>query len=154
MVCVTRRGKPMVLVHYQDVDATGLDRQMGPLVDVLRAHGGCSVVAAIPFGPQLFVDWWRRGAASISIALVLLPARLMCPAGGRAARMRARVRVARWLLLVVRPPVVFLIDESGSGQPLLRASRQLGIRVIAIQHGDFRPGICPEHGGFLDVLRI
>jgi hypothetical protein len=39
----------------------------------------------------------------------------------------------RWL----RPRILYLVDESGSGQPLVRAARELGIRSIGIQHGDF-----------------
>ena len=49
---------------------------------------------------------------------------------------RSRKTVARLLLRSLRPRAVYLIDESGSGQPLLCAARSLGIRVIGVQHGD------------------
>ena len=45
-----RRGTPLLLTHYRDLDADGVDRQMGALVDAL---GGRAVeVTLVPLGGQ------------------------------------------------------------------------------------------------------
>ena len=64
-----------------------------------------------------------------------------------------RTVVARWFLRLLRPRVLYLVDESGSGQPLLTAAHQLDIRVVAIQHGDFLGNrqYCRGPGGAFDL---
>ena len=116
---VTRRGRPLVFTHYQDLDArpdgSRRDRQMGPLVDAL---GGCSEVTLVPLGPELFRNWATKRRPCVSHAAVLAMAWLLHPwARSRPSRLLAQTRVAGWLLRALRPKAIFLIDESGSGPP-------------------------------------
>lgn len=130
----TRRGRPFILTHHQDRDATGRDRQLGPLLDRLGTRR-----SEVAFVPGNALATWRRlrpGAGLvIPYATLRLIARVLGP-----IRRDPSTRAARWLLAVLRPPVAFLIDESGSGQPFVRAARALGIRTVGIQHGDFAAG--------------
>jgi hypothetical protein len=138
-LCTTRRGCPLVFTHYHDLDGDGRDRQMGPLVDAL---GRACEVCMVPVGPQLIPALRAKRRPFVSLGALSAVATLLGPpwAREREAGMRARTRAARWLLRALRPSSLFLIDESGSGQPLLRAARRLGIRVVGVQHGDFRRG--------------
>lgn len=137
---VTRRHGLLVFTHFRDVDDAGRDAQMGPLVDALRARGERVVEwTLVPLG-ELHRCWRARPRLFLSLAAIRVPARLLALGGDQQRRVRARTTVARWWLRLLRPRALFLIDESGSGQALLRAARQLGIRVVGVQHGDFRAG--------------
>ncbi len=129
---LTRRGAVLVFTHAHDLDHDGRDRQMGPLVDRLRAEGR-------PFFEVTFValdggaTGWRRNARAKRRPFVSWAALLV------AGRIVGRERAARAFLALLRPAALFLIDESGSGQPLVRAARSLSIPSVGIQHGDFQP---------------
>ncbi|MEE2888511.1 MAG: hypothetical protein VX951_13860 [Planctomycetota bacterium] len=143
-----RRGGTLVFTHYHDIDADGRDQQMGPLVDSLIDSGANLVeISRIPLGPA-FLDACRlKRRLFISQAALLVPAWLLSMGDTRRAARISRM-TARCLLRLLRPRVLYLIDESGSGQPLLRAARSLGIRVVGIQHGDFadNPQYCAGPG--------
>jgi len=162
-----RRGGVLVFTHYRDLDGSGRDRQMGPLVDALRARGDRLIeVTLVPAGLAFFRNllWKRRiflpwaPLAALARLVSWLPAEptprpdegggTNLPDRGDSVpdssssgdRLRAaRRRVASLLLRWTRPRIVYLVDESGSGQPLLAAARRLGIRSIGVQHGDFQP---------------
>ncbi len=134
---VFRRGGALVFTHYQDIDADGRDQQMGPLVDSL-IDGGERVVeiCRVPLGPGLLHGLRFKRRLFVSQAILLAPAWLL--SAGSTKRADWLRRLTAWCLLwSVRPQVLYLIDESGSGQALLQAARMLGIRVVGIQHGDF-----------------
>lgn len=137
VMVVFRRGGALVFTHYQDIDADGRDQQMGPLVDSLIDDGERLVeICRVPLGPGLLHGFRFKRRLFVSQAILLAPAWLLS-AGSvqRAERLR---RFTAWCLLwLVRPKILYLIDESGSGQALLQAARMLGIRVVGIQHGDF-----------------
>lgn len=139
-LALTRRGRPLVLTHHGDRDAQGRDRQLGPLLDALGSR--YVEVALVPGTAAASFARLRPGApACVPYALLAVLGRLVRPfARDRSARLAGRAVVARWLLRSLRPRVVLLVDESGSGQPLVRAARALGIRSVGIQHGDFAPG--------------
>lgn len=137
---IRRRGAPLVFTHAADVDRDGFDRQMGAILDALAARGE-------PFTEITFVElggWSRHrrrtGRRSISYAAIHAAARALTLRSPSPARQRAnRARVATWLLRALGPGRLVLIDESGSGQPLVRAARRLGIPTVGVQHGDFQP---------------
>jgi hypothetical protein len=138
---LARRRAFVVFTHAGDRDAAGRDAQMGPLVEHLRARGERVVeIVLAPLCGAVFAAAVRARRWPLSFAAIAAPARLLAPGGDAAARLRARVRVAGWWLRALRPRAVFLIDESGSGQSLLRAARRLGIRTIGVQHGGFHAG--------------
>jgi len=148
VVTISRRGGVLVFTHYHDVDADGRDQQMGALVDEL-VEGGASLVEVcrIPLGPALLDALRLKKRLVLSQAALLAPAWLLSLGDPvRAAGIRRATAVG--LLRLLRPKVLYLIDESGSGQPLLCAARHLGIRVVGIQHGDFaaNPQYCDAPG--------
>lgn len=142
VLSATRRGAALVFTHHRDLDRDGRDRQLGPLVDRLAADPrGVVEVCYVPVGTDLLRALSIKRRPMVSYAALVAVARAFAPrARGHAERVAARVRVATWLLRSLRPRVVYLIDESASGQPLLRAARSLGIRTVGVQHGDFRDG--------------
>lgn len=132
------RGGVCVFTHFHDVDQQGLDRQMGPLVDALLERGEALVEwTLVPFGALLKNVRIKQRMFVSHAALLGLAWLLTLGTSDKRRRMRARVRVARWFLLALRPRALYLIDESGSGQCLLQAGRELGLPVVAVQHGDF-----------------
>ncbi len=144
-----RRGRPLILTHHQDRDPTGRDRQLGPLLDALGTNR--VEVALVPARAATTLARVRPGAsAPVPYAFLVALAWLLRPFARD-----ARTVVARWLLAALRPRVVFLIDESGSGQPFVRAARALGIRSVGIQHGDFAPGNAQyDHTAGRDVVPV
>lgn len=137
VLVVFRRRSNLVFTHHGDIDADGRDQQMGPLVDALIAGGeGLVEVARIPLSPALLGAIRLKRRPFLSQAALLAPSWLWS-LGSPARATALRRWAAGCLLRLLRPRVVYLIDESGSGQPLLQAARRLGIRVIGIQHGDF-----------------
>ena len=152
VLIATRRGGVMVFTHYHDID-DDRDQQMGPLVDALLAHGGRVIeLTLIPFGLALVRNLFVKKRLFVSQTAILAVAWLM-GLRSEAQTKRSRVAVARWFLRALRPWILFVIDESGSGQPLLRAARRLGIPVVAIQHGDFagNPQYSPGRNGSFDT---
>lgn len=136
LLCTTRRRAILVFTHFRDiVDAR--DTQMGPLVDELSERGEKFVeLTLIPFGFALIRNLVLKRRLFVSHTAVLALA--WFGSFGSAARTKRNRRiVSRWLLRALRPRVVYLIDESGSGQPLLLAARELGIPVVGVQHGAF-----------------
>jgi hypothetical protein len=139
---VRRRGAPWVFTHHQDRDAQGRDQQMGALLAALR--GRCVEVARVPLTAA---SWRRLRAPFLPYAVVVAAAALLPPwPRARTHKNAARARVCRLLLRLLRPRAVFLIDESGSGQPLVTAARACGIRSVGVQHGDFLVG-SPSYDG-------
>lgn len=136
----TRRGRPFILTHHQDRDAAGRDRQLGPLLDTLGARR-----IEVAFVPGTALATWRRLRPGAGLVIPYATLRLIARVLGPISR-DPSARAARWLLEALRPPVAFLIDESGSGQPFVRAARALGIRTVGIQHGDFAAGN-PQYDG-------
>ena len=135
---LARRGCPLLLTHHQDRDARGRDQQMGVLLDALAPR--CIEVARVPL-TRASLGRAVGARPCLPYAAIVVVARMLAPfARDRARVLAVRTRVVRMLLRLLHPPVVFLIDESGSGQPFVRASRGLGIRSVGIQHGDFAPG--------------
>ncbi len=135
---MARRGCPLLLTHHQDRDVRGRDQQMGVLLDALAPR--CIEVARVPLTRES-LGRAMSARPCLPYAAIVAVARILAPrARDRARVLAARTRVVRSLLRLLRPRVVFLIDESGSGQPFVRASRTLGIRSVGIQHGDFAPG--------------
>ena len=136
---LARRGATLVFTHAPDVDAEWRDPQMGPLVEGLLERGRPIVeVAFIPLDGGLLANLARTRRPHLAHAALLASARLLALAPGW-GRERARLAVGRALLRALRPRAVYLVDESGSGQLLLRAARSLGTPAIGIQHGDFQP---------------
>jgi len=141
VLAVTRRRAVLVFTHEPDV-VRERDRQMGPLVERLSA-------TRVPFVEIVFValdcDFVRcvrrLRRPFISYALLAGPARVLSLASAdrAVARNAARARLAGWLLDLLRPTRLILTDESGSGQPLVRAARARALPVLGIQHGDFQP---------------
>lgn len=130
LVLCRRRGV-LAFTHLPDVDGTGRDQQMGPLVDALAAgRTPLAEVTFVPLGGGLWRNWRLKRRPFVSHAALAALGRVL----------GSRERAARLLLRSLRPRAVYLIDESGSGQPLLRAARGLGIRTVGVQHGDFRAG--------------
>ena len=126
---LARRGGTLVFAHAPDVDASGRDAQMGPLVERLVARGERLVeVTFVPLSGGLLATLNRTRRLFVSHAALLA-----------AGRVLGRERAGRLLLGLLAPRLVYLIDESGSGQTLLRAARALGIPTIGVQHGDFQP---------------
>lgn len=138
------RGAYLVFTHEPDLDDDGYDRQLGPLLAALeasRARGGRPLVEAsyVPLdGRALRRQLRARRRPFLSHACLLAAARLLAACGTE--REAARLVLARGLLAFVRPSALFVIDESGSGQPLVRAARRLRIPALGIQHGDVAPG--------------
>lgn len=136
------RGGTLVFTHFQDRDATGRDQQMGPFLEALAARGDRLVqVELVPLSGSVLRARRPDGRLAIPHALLLLAARLLALGGRSRHRLRAaRRRVAAWALRALAVRIVYTIDESGSGQPFVQAGRSLGIPVVGVQHGDFRPG--------------
>ena len=133
---VTRRGAELVFTHAPDVDSEGRDRQMGPLIEGLNLRGRPFVeVILVPLSGGLLATLRRTRRPFLSHAAMLLCARSLMLVGRD--RTRARGAVGLVLLRLLRPRAIYLIDESGSGQLLVRAARLAGIRTHGIQHGDF-----------------
>ena len=112
---------------------------MGVLIDGLLDRRERFVeITLVP----LSADWVRnlcnKRRPFFSLAAIYGPAALLAFVT-RSDRMRLRVWLARVLLALLRPTALVLIDESGSGQSLLRAARKQGVPVLGIQHGDFQP---------------
>ncbi len=136
--CVVRRRATLIFNHEPDLDADGRDRQMGPLVDALRAQKSAFLeVTFVALDGGLLRNLRAKRRPFLSYAVPLALARLLEHLG--LARGRARLVVGRALLSALAPRRLFLIDESGSGQFLVRAARSLGIRTLGVQHGDFQP---------------
>jgi len=153
VLCFRRRRAVCVFTHAPDVDADGLDRQLGPLVDRLRADGTpCVEITFVALSRDFLRCVGRRRGAFLSYVLIAGPAWLWAlpAADRRATRRAAGARVASLLFRLLRPRAVVLTDESGSGQPLLRAARRRGIPVVGVQHGDFQPDN-PQYAQATDV---
>lgn len=156
-LALTRRGGVVVFTHYQDIDEAGQDRQMGPLVDLLAARGTrFAEITLVPLGGgALRRNRAVKGRPFVSWAAILGPARILClGSADRGRLLPARTAVASLALRMLRPRAVFVIDESGSGQPLVRAARRLGIRSAGVQHGGFlggNPQYVPAPGRPFDV---
>lgn len=135
---LARRRGVLTLAHAADVDAHGKDAQMGPLVQALTARGERRVaVVLVPLAARAFFAAVRRERGPfLSLAVLLAAARALSPARPSRA---ARARVAGLVLRACAPRVLFLIDESGSGQMLVAAARARGLPSVGIQHGDFQP---------------
>jgi hypothetical protein len=136
---LARRRATLLFTHAGDVDENHRDRQMGPLVDALAARGQPFVeVILVSLSGGLVATLLRTRRLFVSHAAVLAAARLLALLPGR-ERDDARASIGHALLRVLRPRRVFLIDESGSGETLLRAARRARIPVFGVQHGDFQP---------------
>lgn len=135
---LARRRGVLTLTHAADVDASGVDVQMGPLVAALAERALPRVpVVLVPLAARAFLDTLRRERGPfLSQAVLFGAARLV--ALGRDVH-PARARIAGLVLRACAPRTAFLIDESGSGQMFVVAARGLGTRTIGIQHGDFQP---------------
>ena len=136
----TRRGATLVFTHAPDIDRDGRDRQMGPLVDRLITDGRPIVeVTFISLDGDDARGWFGnlRAKRRPFISHAALLALGKCIGTGRAGRL---------FLRSLAPRAIYLIDESGSGQMLVRAARALGIRTIGVQHGDFQPEN-PQYAG-------
>jgi hypothetical protein len=135
---VGRRGATVVFTHAPDLDAEGRDPQMGPLVEGLRTRGRAFVeVTFVSLDGGLLANLRAKRRPFVSHALLAGAARLLAACGlppGEAAR-----RVGSAFLALLGPDALFAIDESGSGQILVRGARARGIPAIGIQHGDFQP---------------
>ncbi len=135
---IARRHALLVLTHATDVDASGDDVQMGALLQALERRGDRYFeVRWIPLDRTLLRELGRGRRPFVGHAALLGVARLASFLG-MGTREVWRVRLARVVLAVVRPRAVLLIDESGSGQPWLKAARRRGVPSIGIQHGDFQ----------------
>jgi len=135
-----RRGGVLVFTHHPDVDGAGRDVQMGPLVDELRRRDRPLIeVTLVSLTGGLLRNLLVKRRPFVSHAALLAVARMLACWPG-IERDRARDVVGRGLLRLLRPVEVFLIDESGSGQMLVRAARSLRIPTVGIQHGDFQRG--------------
>jgi hypothetical protein len=134
-------ARVMVFTHYHDIDATGKDRQMGPLVDALIADGVPVVeVTLVPVGRAHARNRRIKGRPFVSHLLVLALARLRTLGRGGARLDAARAWMAGRILSWIDPALLFVIDESGSAQPFVQAARARRIPVIGVQHGDCGPG--------------
>ncbi len=134
------RGGSLVFTHAPDLDSSGRDGQMGPLVEALRNRGRLREVTLVPLTWNWLLRNWRaKRRPFVSHASILGTARLLAP-WNATRRRRWRQRIASFVLSQARVNSVFLIDESGSGQSLLKAARSKGIPVLGIQHGDFHSG--------------
>jgi hypothetical protein len=151
----SRRRCVMVFTHWQDVDEEGLDRQMGPLVDALKARERLVEITLVPLSRALFQNLALKRRLFISYAAILGPARLFCPAvRDRERLMAVRARIAGLFLRLLRPRTIWLVDESGSGQPMVRAAQKLGIRTVGVQHGSFGGGNRQYEPVQGEVLRV
>ncbi len=133
-----RRRALLVLTHAADVGTDLLDTQMGPLIAALERSGERYFeVRLIPLDATLLRELSRGRQPFLCHASLLGAARLL---GLLTFRPRElwRQRLASATLWCLRPRALILIDESGSGQPWLKAARRLGIPSIGIQHGDFQ----------------
>ena len=137
---LARRSAPLVFRHEPDVDDTGRDVQMGPLLEELERRGTPWVeVVFVPLtapgerGLLRTLARWRRPFVSHAALLVL-------------RRLTGSPRAIGALLALWGVRVLYLIDESGSGQLLLRAARARGLPVVGVQHGDFQPSN-PQYAG-------
>ncbi len=136
--CVARRRATLVFNHEPDLGTDGRDRQMGPLVDALRARKKAFLeITWVGLDGGLLWNLRAKRRPFLSYAVLIALARLLEQLG--LARDRARLLVGRALLAALVPHRLFLIDESGSGQLLVRAARSLGIHTLGLQHGDFQP---------------
>lgn len=134
-----RRQAYFVLTHHQDIDSEGLDRQMGPLLDEMRSQDLAWIeVCYIPIG-NLFDNLRKKRRPCLSYAAFLAITFFLSWSRDSQRRKAAQDCVARRWLRFLQPQALFLIDESGSGQPFVRAARQLSIPTFGIQHGDFQP---------------
>ncbi len=152
LICaVGRRRSVLVFTHARDISG-GRDAQMGPLVDALvERREKFTELCMIPFGASFLHCLWLKRRFFVSYTAVLALAWILS-LGRRGDTWDQRRRAARWLLRLLRPRLVYLIDESGSGQPILRAAHDLGIPVLAIQHGDFlNPHYAAARRGGSDV---
>lgn len=139
-LALARRGATLVFTHAPDLDAEGRDAQMGPLVDGLLARGLPVVEwTLVPLDRSFLRNLRAKRRPFVSHAAVLGPARVLAAFAWRDRR-EVRVALARAVLRALRPRACYLVDESGSGQTVLRAARRLGIPTIGVQHGDFQPG--------------
>ncbi len=147
------RGGALLFTHHPDVDGAGRDVQMGPLTDEVRARRGPLVeVTLVSLEGGLLHNLRVKRRPFVSHAALLLVARLvglLLRSDGK----RARDLTACGLLRALRPATVFLIDESGSGQMLVRGARALGIRTVGIQHGDFQPDN-PQYGAAASAVPV
>lgn len=137
----TRRGGVLVFSHFQDMDADGTDTNLGPLVNAL-AEGPYDLMelTLVPLTRSTVQNRRRKGRDYIPLAAIFGPARLLAGFGGDRRRLQARrALILRGVLAILSPRVVYLVDESGSGQPLVIAARARGTKTIAVQHGDVGP---------------
>jgi len=147
------RGGRLLFTHSMDVDGEGRDAQMGPLTDEVRARRGPLMeVTLVSLEGGLLRNLRVKRRPFVSHAALLLVARALALLP-RIDRVRARDLTSRGFLRAVRPAAVFLIDESGSGQLLVRGARALGIRTIGIQHGDFQPEN-PQYGAGASAVPV
>lgn len=135
-----RRGGVLAFTHYRDLDPRGRDHQMGPLVESLASERRLLEITFVPPGWEVLRNLAVKRRLFVSHVVILAVARLLSWSGDRAARIAARARVTGWIVRFTAPRAAYVIDESGSGQAVVRAARGHGVRSVAVQHGDFRSG--------------
>lgn len=137
-----QRGGYLVFTHFQDMDRRGRDHQMGPLIEEIeRRRIPWVEIARVPFRRSALARARQAKGDRVffSHGLLLAAARILAlPWWSEFRLWGAREAVARRLLEWLGPTTIFVIDESGSGQPFVRAGSALGILVIGVQHGDFQ----------------